>query len=231
MGIFDRVKSGVRGKAEGLVRGVEERNPEAVFDAAVEGQVARMAELKDRTAAVMVRRQREADKVAGLEREAAQLMEALRGALDEGDEETALVLQVRRQEVEAAQEEGLRTVASLEEQVEALKAGLVAAQDGARALRHEKDGALAQLGMAQAMIDVQEATDGLGTSAQARSLDSVRSSIERLQATAHEGWRDADGNSVRGKAEALGRKAGEQSARDQLAELKRQKAGLTSDED
>lgn len=222
MGIFDRIRQGVKGAAENAVRGVEERNAEAVYLSAIEGQVEATAELRGRVASIAVQRDREAERIAGLEREDEQLAAGLRAALDEDDDDTALVLQVRRGEVADELETRRARLAELVGQVEALKAGLATAKEGTAALKREKDVALAQKAAAEAAIHIQDAMSGLGTDPQTRALNSVREAVEVLESRAHPGWRDADGESVRGRAEALGRKAAEQSARDQLATLKRQ---------
>lgn len=225
MGVFDRIRQGVKGAAERVVRGVEERNPEAVYTSAIDGQVEATAALRERVAGLAVQRDREAERIAALEREEASLAAALAGALDEGDEDTALVLQVRRGEV-ADELEGCRArLLEWSAQVEEGKAGLATAKDGVGALRREKDVGLAQRAAAEAAIHIQETVSGLGTDPQSRALASVRESVEVLESRAHARWRDSDGESVRGRAEALGRKASEADARDQLEALKKQRKG------
>ncbi len=225
VGLFDRIRNGVKGAAENAVRGVEERNPEAVYDSAIDGRVEAADELRQRVAGLVVQRDREAERIVALEREDASLADALRAALDESDDDTALVLQVRRGEVA---DELLACRGRLLEwstQVDEGKAGLAAAKDGVGALRREKDVMLAQRASAEAALHVQETLSGLGTDPQSRALSSVREAVEVLESRAHEGWRDTDGESVRGRAEALGKKAAEASARDQLAALKKQRKG------
>ncbi|MCB9689717.1 MAG: hypothetical protein H6738_24440 [Alphaproteobacteria bacterium] len=230
MGIFDRIKQSVKGTAEGVVRGMEERNPDAVYEAAIDGQIASVADLKDRVARLMVERDREAERIAALEREEVQLAEGLRGALAEDDDDTALVLQVRREEVA---DELVTRRASLEElaqQVREGQAGIVAAKEGTEGLKREKDVMLAQRAAADAALQIQDAVSGVGADPTSRALASVREAVGVLESRAHAGYLDEEGNSVRGRAEAMGRKASEQSARDQLAALKRQ-LGKTDDED
>lgn len=230
MGIFDRIKQSVKGTAEGLVRGIEERNPDAVYEAAIDGQIASVADLKDRVAAMMVQRDREAERIAALEAEELQLAEGLRGALADDDDETALVLQVRREEVAdelATRRAALETLAA---QVREGQAGIVAGREGTTGLKREKESMLAQRAAADAALQIQDAVSGIGADPTSRALASVREAVGVLESRAHAGYLDEEGNSVRGRAEALGRKASEQSARDQLATLKRQ-LGKSDDED
>lgn len=231
MGIFDRIRQSVNRSAEGVVRGLEERNPEAVYEAAIDGRVADAAELKSRAAALVVQRNRESERIAELEREEVQLAEGLRGALDEDDDETALVLQVRREEVAAELATRRELVAELSTKVQEIQAGLATARDGTDALRKEKDVALAQRAVADASLQIQEAVSGVGADPTSRALASVREAVGVLESKAHRGWLDEEGNSVRGRAEALGRKAAEESAQAQLAALKRQLGKTGEDED
>ena len=79
---------------------------------------------------------------------------------------------------------------------------------------------LAQRAVADAAIDIYDATTGLSDNATHQGLASVREQVGRLERAAGDGYLDADGNSVRGRAEALGRRAAEASAREQLEALK-----------
>ncbi|MCA9489604.1 MAG: hypothetical protein KC621_06760 [Myxococcales bacterium] len=230
MGIFDRIKQSVKGTAEGVVRGIEERNPDAVYEAAIDGQIASVGDLKDRVARLMVERDREADAIAALEREEVQLADGLRGALDEDDDETALVLQVRREEVADELTTRRATLELLAGQVREGQAGIVAAKEGTEGLKREKDVMLAQRAAADAALQIQDAVSGVGADPTSRALASVREAVGVLESRAHAGYLDEEGNSVRGRAEAMSRKATEQSARDQLAALKRQ-LGKTDEDD
>ena len=221
MGVFDRLKNVAKGTMSNAVGDLERANPEAVYEAAVENTLARIARHKDAVASLAVQRNELAETIEALEREAAQVQQALAGALAEDDDDTALVLVARKDEIVRAIEDKRREHDQVEAAVEETKQSLKALRQEAKALEREKAGALAQLHAAEASIEIHEANSGLGTSASAKGLDSVRSSINVLNAQANEGYLDEEGNSIRGRADALGRKAAEASARAELERLKR----------
>ncbi len=225
MGIFDRIKQSMKSTAESAVRGVEERNPEAVYESAIDNRIERVAELKGRLAAMVQRRAGCAERVVALEAEVVQLGQALEGALSDGDDETALVLQVRRNEVVSELEARTTTLAELTALADETKASWIAMRDGVETLKNDRDRDLAQHAAAQAAIEIDETVSGLSEAAHVRALDTVRDSVGALERRAHPGYLDADGNSVRGRAAGLGRKAAEESAQAQLDMLKRQRGG------
>lgn len=231
MGIFDRIRDGIRGRLDRTVEGIEQRNPEAVYTSAIETARASAVEHRSRAAAIAQHRNAAAERVEKLEREEAQLGVALDEALDEGDDDTALVLQVRRGEIAEQLEIRRAELASLTDEADAARQAVGELQEGIGRLERERDLALAQLASSSAMIDVQEAASGVSDTPHTRALQTVRESIERLEGRADPGWLDEEGNSVRGRADALGKKAAALTAQQQLEQLKRKRRGENEDED
>ena len=229
MSAFDRIRNVAKGKASRIAGDLERRNPDAVYEAAIDGRIASLAEHKEIAATLVTQRNQIAAQLDGLNRELEKLMAALQGALQEGDDDTALVLEHRRQEVLAAVEAKTAELAVVTEQVEATKAALHQLREHTEALKREQVTAKAQLAAAEAAIEINDTLSGLSDSPTARALGSVRDSVEALKRRAHPGFLDEEGNSVQGRAEAMGRKAAENRAR---AELERLKADLAAkDED
>ena len=225
MGVFDRLNNVAKGKASKAVGDLERANPAAVYEAAIDNAVARIAEHKNAVAGLAAERNKVAEAIEELEREQAQIQVALAEAVREEEDETAVVLLARRDELEATVADKRRIHAEVAAQVEETKHGLEKLRTDVQDLKRERESALAKLAVAQAAIDIDEATSGLSDSAQARGLESVRSSINVLEQQAHEGYLDEEGNSVRGRAAALGKKAREADARAELERLKRQMNG------
>ncbi|MFT4626160.1 MAG: phage shock protein A [Myxococcota bacterium] len=225
MGFFDRIKNVVRGKTEQAVGDLERRNPEAVYTAAIDNAKVRVVEHRRLAAALMVRRDEAVAALEAMETELRQVMVGLQAAVQEDEDEVALVLLQRSQTLQQELEDKTAELGQLRGQVEAATEGLVGLREHAQKLEQERDQALAAHAVAQAKIDVDDMTSGLGGSAQAEGLASVRDAVRSLEAQAHEGYLDEEGHSVRGRAEAMGRKAAEQSARSQLARLKAQMRG------
>ena len=80
---------------------------------------------------------------------------------------------------------------------------------------------LAAKANAEARIQIQETLDGLSTEADVKALDNVREGIQKLQAEADIGGELQDG-SLDAKLAKIKEKAASSSAKQQLAEMKRQ---------
>jgi phage shock protein A len=212
MGIFDRIRNGLRGRVEQTIEKLEQENPDAVYSAAIEATKASAIDHREAVAAMVQQRNRLTERIAQMERESAQVFAALNEAMDEGDDDTALVLQMRRGELDEQLELARAELASLDEQVDAAKHAMVSLKDGAKQLERERDRKLAQLAAVEATLAVQEANSGLSDVPAARALGSVRESIERLSSRA--GLDDGATTKALGKASDL-------AARAQLEELKK----------
>jgi phage shock protein A len=212
MGIFDRIRNGFRGRVEQTIEKLEQDNPDAVYSAAIESTKASVIDHREAVAAMMQQRTRLTERVTQMEREAASVIAALNEAVDEGDDDTALVLQMRKIELEEQLESTRADLAQLTEQLDTAKQAMVSLKDGAKQLERERDRKLAQLAAAEATIAVQEANSGLSEEPAARALGSVRESIDRLSSRA--GLDDGVTNKALGKASDL-------AARAQLEELKK----------
>lgn len=229
MSLFDRLGNLVKGKAnaaaERVVGGLEQDHVDAVYEAAVDDGKARLAEHRSTAAALVVQRDRRAEELQAAERELAQVAVALKGAVDEGDDDTAVALLAHREELVGRVEALTAELLAVSTQVEQAKEAIRAHEAGVVALGREKTTAVAQKAAAEAAIVIADAISGVSDHPTARALDSVRESVGALERRAHPGWLDEDGESVRGRAEALGKKAKEQDARDQLEALKKQRKG------
>jgi phage shock protein A len=224
MGLFDRIRSRIRGSMDRAVEGLEQQNPEAVYQAAIEAARASIAEHRSRAASLVGQRDRLVERVEALEREAAATTAALHEAVDEGDDDTALVLQVRSSEL-AEEVEVRRAERDLASEAAATAQAAVAEiKDGVRKLEAERDRQLASLAVSKASLDIQEANSGLGADPGARALDSVREAIDRLDSAA-----DPTGAGARPRLAA--KATAELSARAQLEQLKRQRGLPASDDD
>ncbi|HHO53133.1 MAG TPA: hypothetical protein ENK18_20220 [Deltaproteobacteria bacterium] len=214
MGMFGRIRDGVRGAAERLVRGLEGSNPGAVFEAAIQARSEQLRGLRQRAAGIVVQRDAAVAEHERHEADREAVRRALRAAVAEGDDDTALVLQVRSEELAALVEDRGALAAELERQSELIQAQLVELKQEIASLKREREQAVAELAIAEARIDMQEATSGLSEDPSERSLQTVRSSIGALESLVEGGAGPHSAHSarlVRG-----------QSARAQLAALKRQ---------
>ncbi len=231
MGIFQRIRDNLSQQLNQVVDGVERRNVAAVYESAIDHAIQQLAEHKGRIASLVVMRDRTTEEVAALETELEQVVAGVQGAVAQDDDDTALVLLTRKEELTTERSDKARLLADLTDQLEGATAGQKELKEGVQALTREKERAVANHALAEARIDVDEALTGLSDQAHIRGLHSVRESIGRLERQANPGRVDGEGKRVRGRAEAMGRKAAEASARDQLEALKRAMRGDDETED
>jgi phage shock protein A len=227
MGIFKSIRDNLRHQLNQVVEGVEQRNVAAVYEAAIDHAVRQTAEYRSRLAGLVVMRDKTRDELTAREADLKQVLAGVQGAVTEGDDDTALVLISRKEELTAELEDKARLLTQLTDQVEEAKRNLAELRAGVPELQREKEQAVANKVLAEARIDIDESMTGLSDQAHIKGLDSVRESIGRLERQANPGYIDGEGHSVRGRAEAMGRKAKEASARAQLEALKRELRGET----
>jgi phage shock protein A len=223
MGFFDRLANLWNGFLSLFVSGLEERNPEAVYEAAINERITKYKELKNAVAGIVYLRTKIANELEQKEKDLRDVTAQLPVAVEAGEDEVALVLIQKKDELTAAIEGLTAELSKVETQAEEAKSGLVTFQSEIEKLKREKDAMLAQKANAEARIQIQEALSGLTTDADIKALDNVRESIQKRKAEADVGA-EIEGSSLDAKLARIKAQTTTSSARSQLDELKRQAA-------
>ena len=143
--------------------------------------------------------------------------------MEEGEDEAALVLIQKKDELSSSIVEIQMELEKVSAQAEDAKAGLVTFQGEIEKLKREKHEMMAKKANAEARIQIQETLDGLSTDADIRALDNVREGIDKLQAEADIGSEMSESN-LDAKLAEIKEKTTAASARNQLDEMKKQMA-------
>ncbi len=221
MGLFDRLANVWHGFLSLWVSDIENRNPEAVYEAAIDERVRKHRDLKKAVSGIVYLRNKIAAELEQRERELKEVMTQLPVALEDGEDEVALVLIQKKDEL-TSQIEGLSAeLTKISEQAEDSKKGLIAFQSEIEKLKREKDEMIAKKANAEARIKIQETLDGLSTDADVKALDNVRENIKKLQAEADVST-EVKGSSLDAKLDKIKERAASSSAKSQLNEMKRQ---------
>ncbi len=221
MGLFDRLANVWHGFLSLWVSDIENRNPEAVYEAAIDERVRKHRDLKKAVSGIVYLRNKIAAELEQRERELKEVMTQLPVALEDGEDEVALVLIQKKDEL-TTQIEGLSAeLTKISEQAEDSKKGLIAFQSEIEKLKREKDEMIAKKANAEARIKIQETLDGLSTDADVKALDNVRENIKKLQAEADVST-EVKGSSLDAKLDKIKDRAASSSAKSQLNEMKRQ---------
>ena len=221
MGFFDRLANVWRGFLSLWISDIENRNPEAVYESAIDERVRKHRELKKAVSGIVYLRNKLSTELETKERELKEVMTQLPVAIEDGEDEVALVLIQKKDELTKDIESLSAELKKVSDQAEDAKAGLLSFQAEIEKLKREKEQMLAKKANAEARIQIQETLDGLSTEADVKALDNVREHISKLQAEADIGSEIA-GDSLDAKLAKIKEKAANSSARAQLSEMKRQ---------
>ena len=219
-GMFARFGSLVRGLFSGWVRGGENRNPEVVYEQAIEGRVRQYRELKQAVAGILYMRGKLEAEINERRAEIARLHDDIRRSVRQGQEPLAVTLISQKQamfeELERAEQEleGVRTEAA------DAKENLVRFREEIRALVREKGRMLATLANARARRRLQHAIDGLSVDAEMAALESVREHIGRLSSEGDIDKELGEDGGMRQRLRVFRDEARHEAARAELAQVR-----------
>lgn len=221
MGFFDRLANVWRGFLSLWVSDIEARNPEAVYEAAIDERVKKHRELKKAVSGIVYLRNKLSTELESKERQLKEVMQQLPIAIEDGEDEVALLLIQKKDELTNSIEALSAELKKVSDQAEDAKSGLLQFQSEIEKLKREKEKMIAKKANAEARIEIQETLDGLSTDADVKALDNVREHISKLQAEADIGT-EIQGGSLDAKLSKIKERANNASARSQLAEMKKQ---------
>ena len=227
MGFFDRLGNIWKGFLSLWISDIETRNPEAVYEAAIDERVKKHRELKKAVSGIVYLRNKLSTELETKERELKEILQQLPIAVADGEDEVALVLIQKKDELTSQIENISAELTKVSAQAEDAKGGLIAFQAEIEKLKREKESMLAKKANAEARIGIQETLDGLSTDADIKALDNVRTHIDKLQAEADIGT-EIQGGSLDAKLAKIKAKAANSSARSQLEAMKQQMAARSA---
>ncbi len=220
-GFLARLRSLLRGKLAVWMRRSEEQNPRAVYERAIEERVRQYRELKQAVAGILYMRNKLEAEITERRVEIANAHEDARRAIRRGEDDIALTLIARKQELHGELERSERELEGLRHEASDAKANLVRFRDEIRGLEREKGRMLATLANAQARRRLHGALEGLSLDAEMRALENLR---EHIAQVATEGTLESEigAEPLRSRLAALREEARHEAARRELEELKRQ---------
>jgi phage shock protein A len=226
MRFFARVSNLVRGMLGRWIGRREHRNPDAVYEAAIQERVSQYGTLREAAAGVIYMRQKLEKELALRTDELARVRRQLDVAVEQDDDAVALALIGRRDALDADVKRVTTELAELTAEAEAAKRNLVAFQHEIERLREERTRMVARLANAKARLRLQETLSGLSPEADIRALEEVRDHVNRLVTEANL-VRDGGDPALEQRLGTIRDAEAERGARAQLDELKRaRKANL-----
>jgi phage shock protein A len=223
MGVFDRIGNIWKGFISLWISEVEQSNPEAVYEAAIEERVKKHRELKKAVSGIVYLRNKLSAELEQAEKQLVEVESQIPIAVEEGEDDVALVLLQKKDQLTGKITQTQFELEKVASQAEEAKSGLIAFQGEIEKLKREKQEMLAKKANAEARISIQETLDGLSTDADIKALENVREHIDKMQAEADVGS-EIKGESLDAKLSKIKSKTADVQARAQLAELKKQMA-------
>ncbi len=220
MHITERLRNLVRGMLGGWITRRERRNPEAVYDSAIQERLASYVRLREAAAGILYMRSKLAKELDANTTELERARSQLAIAVERDDDAAALVLIQRRDALTAEVSRLSGDLTELTGEADTAKANLVTFQTDIARLKEEKTWMLARLANAKARLRFQATLNGLAPDADIRALDEVRDHINRLVAETQLTREIADTDLDR-RLGAIREAESDASARAQLAEMKR----------
>ncbi|HEY4039351.1 MAG TPA: PspA/IM30 family protein [Burkholderiaceae bacterium] len=222
--IVTRLSNLIRGFLSLFVSGLEEANPEIVYQNSIDSMTEKYAKLKAAAAAVIAQR----DDIQGrLEKTKANLAEtqaSLDQAVSTNQDDLAVEL-IQQKNALTADLAGLTTEAQqASAEAEKIKGNLLEVKGSVERLKAEKTTNLARMQSAQARLKIQEQIEGLSVDADVQALDGVRTHIKTIVSQANLGD-ELKASDLDTRMKALRTGASKASATAELERLKAARAG------
>lgn len=223
VGLFGRLANLWRGFLSIWISDVEKAHPEIAYENAINSMVEKYSRLKTATAAIIRRREEMDERHKKTAAELAQTEAELAVAVETNQDDLAVVLIQKKNQLAADLAEWKAELDSAQRDADSAKNSLISVQGEIRKLKAERDSMLAKMQSAQARIKIQEQLDGLSVDAEVKALDNVRDHIKTTIAEANLG-REMSDSSLDARLAALRNQAGDVQAKQQLAEMKAKRA-------
>jgi len=218
-GFFGRLSNLWRGFTSLWISGVEKANPEIAYENAINSMIEKYSGLKRATASIIRRREELEQRHAAQAKELAQVSLDLTVAVETNQDDLALVLIQKKNQLESEVKELDQDMKTAMTDADGAKSSLLQVQGEIKKLRAEKDAMLAKLQSAQARIRIQDQLEGLSVENEVKALDNVREHIRTTVAQANL-EKELGASSLDQRLAALRLQTGDVTARQQLEQLK-----------
>lgn len=219
-GMFARFGSLLRGFFSGWVRGSENRNPEVVYEQAIEGRVRQYRELKQAVAGILYMRGKLEAEINERRAEIARLHDDIRRAVRQEQETLAVSLIARKQAMFEGLERAEDELEGVRGEASEAKENLVRFREEIRMLVREKGRMLATLANAKARRRLQLAIDGMSVDAEMAALESVREHIGRISTEGEIDKELGEDGGMRQRLRVFRDEARQEAARAELAQIR-----------
>jgi phage shock protein A len=223
IGLFARLGNLWQGFLSLWISDQEKKHPEIAYENAINSMVEKYGGLK-RAAAGLIRRREELEaRFRETDRDLAQVKADLDTAVGTSQDDLAVVLIQKKQQLETAATELKADLEGAVKEAESAKQSLLQVQGEIKKLKSEKDQMIARLRSAEAKLRIQQQLEGLSVEADVKALENVREHVRTVVAEASLN-KELSGSDLEARLQALRSQTGEASAKAELERLKAARA-------
>ncbi|MBL9042880.1 MAG: PspA/IM30 family protein [Myxococcales bacterium] len=219
MSVFGRLANLWKGFISLWISDVEKEHPEIAYENAINSMVEKYSALKRATAAIIRRREELAERLQTQQKELAQVSGDLSTAVETNQDDLAVVLIQKKNQLEASIAELQADADTAAKDADSAKQSLLSVQNEIKKLKAEKETMVAKLESAQARMRIQEQLEGLSVDAEVQALDNVRTHIKTQVAQANLN-KELGETDLDARLKTLRNASGDVTAKQQLAEMK-----------
>lgn len=228
MGFLNRIYNLWKGFLSMFVGRMEEKHPEIAYENAINSMTEKYAKLKSAAAGLIKHRAKLEAKIQKTQAELEQVKLDVQTAVDAGEDEVALVLIEKQDELEASLLENERDLEQAAKDADSAKSSLREIKTEIDKLKRERDKVTAQIKDAEARKHIQEQLDGLSVDDDLKALENVREYADKVRAEVQIGD-ELKEDSIDGKLKAIRAQSGSAKAKARLAAMKAKRAGAAQE--
>lgn len=221
MGFFARVSNLWNGFLSLFVEGLENKNPEIVYEAAINQRVQQYQKLMKAVSGIVYLRNKLQKELEEKMAKLKEVQQQLPIAVQQGDDEVSLVLIEQKNSLTAEIDKIQGELLKVSQQAEDAKTNLITFQSEIEKLKAEKESMLAKRENALAQKKIQDQLSSLSVDADVKALSSVRDSIHKLEAEVDIA-KEINSSSLDTKLKNIKVKTANVNAQNELEEMKRQ---------
>ena len=226
MGFLSRIYNLWKGFLGVFVGRMEEKHPEIAYENAINGMTEKYSKLKSAAAGLIKHRAKLEGTIQKATRGLEDVSMQVQIAVDTGDDEVAMVLLEKQEELEAEVTQAKTDLAQAAKDAESAKDSLRSVKSEIEKLKRERDKTVAKIKDAEARKQIQDQLEGLSVDDDLKALDNVREYAERVSAEVQIGDELRE-DSLEGKLDAIRKQTGSARAKAKLEALKAARAAKT----
>jgi len=223
IGFFARLGNLWKGFLSIWISDAEKAHPEIAYENAINAMVEKYSGLKRATAGLIRRREEIESRFAQQNKELAQVTADLDTAIATNQDDLALVLIQKKQQLEQDVGTLREELALAMKEADSAKASILSVQGEIKKLKAEKDQMMARLRSAEAKLRIQQQLEGLSVEADVKALENVREHIKTTVAEANLN-QELSGSDLDNRLASLRAQTGDVTARSELERMKAARA-------